>query len=193
MKKGICKKGHIMTDDSNSYLRKDGGRTCKQCSQEKNKARRNNPVLYAKLLENQRKDYLENPEKYKERNRMNWEKHKEKYLQQKKESFPKTLRKIKEEVMTHYGNGKLACVCCGEDHIAFLTIDHVNGRQEHEKGSISNRSKYSGRALWSYLKRNGYPEGYETTCWNCNSGKQINGGICPHKVKIPKIIITQTF
>ena len=39
--------------------------------------------------------------------------------------------KVKREVLTHYGNDKLACVKCGEENIACLSIDHINGGGEN--------------------------------------------------------------
>jgi hypothetical protein len=29
--------------------------------------------------------------------------------------------------------------------------------------------------------RNGYPPDFEILCFNCNCGKAVNGGICPHE------------
>lgn len=30
------------------------------------------------------------------------------------------------------------------------------------------------------IKMLNYPEGYQVLCYNCNCGKSINNGICPH-------------
>ena len=180
MKKGLCKKGHLIEGD-NIYPRKDGFQQCRICTIERMKIRRNNPTLYNHDKERMMQRYNENKEKIQKTNRDNWKKNREKYNKQQRESFPMKLRILKVEVLTHYGNNKLACVCCGENELSFLTLDHKNGRQPHEKGSEMNRRKYSGRSLWSYVKREGFPEGYQTLCWNCNSGRQVNKGICPHK------------
>lgn len=32
-----------------------------------------------------------------------------------------------------------------------------------------------------WLARHKYPEGFQLLCWNCNCGRAINGGICPHE------------
>lgn len=84
--------------------------------------------------------------------------------------------KLKVEVLTYYSNGTPRCVCCGESIIYFLTIDHVNNNGAEHRKEIN----CSG-TLYSWLKRNNYPEGYQVLCFNCNCGKQINHGICPHK------------
>ena len=35
--------------------------------------------------------------------------------------------------------------------------------------------------MYEWIKRNNYPDGFQVLCWNCNSGKGANGGICPHE------------
>lgn len=77
-------------------------------------------------------------------------------------------QRIKVEVIAHYG-GK--CECCGEMEMVFLTIDHING------GGRQHR-KETGSFLYQWLRRNGYPEGFQVLCFNCNFAK-ANGG-CPH-------------
>lgn len=69
---------------------------------------------------------------------------------------------LKREVLTHYGNGKLACVRCGESRLACLSIDHIEGR-----GSYLRRNALRGSgAFYNWLKKNSFPEGYQTLCMN---------------------------
>lgn len=68
--------------------------------------------------------------------------------------------KIKAEVLTHYGNGKCACVICGEGRIPCLTVDHIEGNGRNHLGQI-------GTYLTHWLKNNDYPYGYRTLCMNC--------------------------
>lgn len=92
--------------------------------------------------------------------------------------------RVRLEVYTHYSGGtKPQCACCGECNMKFLNLDHENGRDDSEIG------KRRGMSLVSYLKRMGYPEGIQVSCWNCNCGRALNGGICPHKTSesLPKI------
>lgn len=185
MKKGVCKNGHLIEGD-NAYLRKDGSSACKICTLARARKRRMNPVLYAHDLERMKTNYNLNKEERNLANKQRWNRNKEQYNKQQRESFPEKLRLIKTEVLTHYGNGKLACVCCGEDELVFLTLDHINGREAGDRGW--NRNKKVGRVLWAWCKKQGYPEGYQTSCWNCNSGRQINKGICPHKINPEKKI-----
>jgi len=86
--------------------------------------------------------------------------------------------KLKREVLQFYGNNKLACLCCGENTYEFLTIDHINNNGSQERKLV----RRTGHNIYRYLRKNNFPIGYQTLCFNCNSGKQINKGICPHKM-----------
>ncbi len=83
-------------------------------------------------------------------------------------------RRKKREVMDGYG-GK--CACCGETELAFLTIDHIDGG-----GCKHRRSLNMGAGVQFYRKllREGCPSGYQVLCFNCNMGRAVNGGVCPH-------------
>lgn len=100
-----------------------------------------------------------------------------------KERNNKTQRdyrlKLKIEIFTHYGN---QCKCCGESMIDFLTIDHIknNGATHNKK----IRKYNSAFILYSWLKKNNFPEGYQTLCLNCNIGKRVKG-YCPHNPDNP--------
>lgn len=104
---------------------------------------------------------------------VNWRK---KNPEKAKAIYKRYRDKIRVEVIGHYG-GK--CVCCGEDRIEFLNIDHING------GGNAHRKKVMGfnAAGWPFyrwLRKNNYPEGFQVLCWNCNMAK-AHFGICPHQ------------
>jgi len=80
--------------------------------------------------------------------------------------------KIKEEVLSHYGNGQLACVKCNFRDIRALSLDHIRGDGNEEK----RRLHKVGIDLYIYLKKNGYPEGYQTLCMNCQFIKRVERG-----------------
>jgi len=84
-------------------------------------------------------------------------------------------RSIKNEVLVEYG-GK--CVCCGEQNILFLTIDHEQGGGRKHRKEISKNGGSS--PFYKWLKDNNFPEGFSTMCFNCNCGRNYNKGICPH-------------
>ncbi len=78
-------------------------------------------------------------------------------------------QELRQEVLTHYGNGKCACVKCGESRLACLTIDHINGNGETHRKSIGNKR---GSNFWKWLKDNTYPDGFQTLCMNCQMVKR---------------------
>lgn len=82
----------------------------------------------------------------------------------------------KNEVFNHYCGGNICCACCGETAIQFLSIDHINGDGAEKRREI----KSQGGAMYSWLKGNGYPEGYQILCFNCNMAKR-DKAYCPHK------------
>lgn len=80
-------------------------------------------------------------------------------------------RELRVAAIKAYGG---ICTCCKEIEPIFLAIDHVDGvkQEPYEK-------KLRGDALYAWLKREGYPAGYQIMCNNCNWA--IRFGICPHK------------
>lgn len=79
---------------------------------------------------------------------------------------------LRSKALDAYGR---QCACCGESIERFLTLDHVDG-----SGAEHRREVGRGDTLNKWLKRNGYPSGFQTLCVNCNSGRAVNGGGCPH-------------
>ena len=79
-------------------------------------------------------------------------------------------------VLMFYGGNPPKCACCGEGTIQFLAIDHVNGGgNQHRK-----QSGIKGGGIYMWLIRNGFPEGYQVLCHNCNCAKGFFGK-CPHE------------
>jgi hypothetical protein len=81
--------------------------------------------------------------------------------------------KLKLDALAAYG---VHCQCCGVCETSFLTIDHIDGCSKEQR-----RTEGLGRQFYLWLKKNDYPTGYQTLCFNCNMGRQVNGGICPHQ------------
>jgi len=84
--------------------------------------------------------------------------------------------KYKDIVFSHYGN---VCSCCGESEILFLSIDHTNN--DGHLDTNSNNKKVNGRHLYPKIAKLGFPNRYQLLCMNCNFGKRMNNGVCPHK------------
>lgn len=83
---------------------------------------------------------------------------------------------LRYDVLSHYSNGSMTCACCGESIQRFLTIDDMDDFHNTYKKAIG-----SGIRFYRWLRKNNYPYGYQVMCFNCNSGRDLNGGICPHK------------
>ena len=81
-------------------------------------------------------------------------------------------RRLRYSALEHYGGSPPKCVCCGEEEILFLTIDHANGTK-------IVKGHRSGNTLYRFLKQSNYPDGYRVLCFNCNCSIG-NYGFCPH-------------
>lgn len=95
------------------------------------------------------------------------------YLTHKVEGYHRTFKekdKLKMEVITHYGGGKCACVKCGYANIAALSIGHINDNGAEDRNH-DTRAKI-GTEMYRWLRKNDYPDGYQTLCMNCQWVKQ---------------------
>lgn len=102
-----------------------------------------------------------------------------KYISHKDEIlFKGRLQKaaMRSRCISAYG-GK--CVCCGESEQRFLTLDHV------QNDGAAHRKEIGGGGWTGYrwAEANGYPPNLQLMCYNCNMGRALSGGICPHKAK----------
>ena len=89
---------------------------------------------------------------------------------------------IKQRVIEAYGG---ECVCCNENIIEFLVIDHINNDSAEDKRNNGNKT---GGKLYRWLIKNNFPkEKYQILCYNCNCSKGFFG-YCPHKK--PDIVLT---
>lgn len=86
--------------------------------------------------------------------------------------------RLKLEVFERYGGAH--CECCGEANEVFLTVDHIGGGgAKHRREVLRGKG---GEALYRWLKKNGFPEGYRVLCFNCNFAYH-RLGCCPHQEK----------
>ena len=117
--------------------------------------------------------YEKNRAKILPKRRKSWKAY---YLNHKQELLIKTRRKkwaLKQEVLTHYGNGKCACVNCSFDDIRALSIDHIEGGGHKERLKLGKGLDRGGVSFYRFLRQRGYPEGYQTLCMNCQVIKQV--------------------
>lgn len=82
-------------------------------------------------------------------------------------------------VLSHYSLGTVACHCCGETTVSFLTLDHLNNDGKADRAGM----KRMGIAFYRKLISQGLPDRPDlaVACFNCNLGRCVNGGVCPHK------------
>ena len=84
----------------------------------------------------------------------------------------KHRNKLKNEVLSKYSsNDKPECRKCGYSDIRALSLDHINGQgfKDREIGLFSH-------GLYRKLKKEHFPEGYQTLCMNCQMIKKIENG-----------------
>lgn len=80
---------------------------------------------------------------------------------------------LRAEMLAAYGS---KCICCGESTPEFLQLDHI-----HNDGHIDRKINKTSAKLWAKLKKLDWPrDRHQLLCANCNFGKLMNGGICPH-------------
>jgi len=74
--------------------------------------------------------------------------------------------KIRGQVLSYYSKGEMKCAVCGEDDIIVLCIDHINNdASKHKEHGL-------GASFYNWLKKQGFPEGFQVLCHNCNFRKE---------------------
>lgn len=81
---------------------------------------------------------------------------------------------LRREMIDAYGG---RCSCCGEKRPQFLQLDHIEN-----DGHLDRKIHRTSIKLFAHLKKAGWTKDrYQLLCANCNFGKLLNGGVCPHK------------
>lgn len=122
----------------------------------------------------ERKAYMK---RYQEKNKERLSQYHKEYYDQKKEHYRKLRLDLKLEVIKAYGG---VCVCCGETHIEFLTIDHTGGTGAEHRRKLFGQDRTAGTRFYYWLRRNNYPEGFRVLCFNCNCAIGFFS-YCPHE------------
>jgi len=162
-----CKKVYPNTPENFPYKRGQC-RSCRRACQRKyHKEHRE------QLAANQRRYCAKHREQIAAREKKYREEHREQRAAQQKPYQKEYRRKLRLEVLNHYTPKGLRCACCGEDHVEFLCIDHING------GGGQHRKSINGD-FYNWLKKHGFPKGFRVLCFNCNGSLGFYG-YCPHK------------
>lgn len=85
---------------------------------------------------------------------------------------------IRLEVLRAYGGDPPCCACCGERELVFLALDHVRNNGAADRQLIGDSHR-----IFRWLRRQGFPPGYQVLCHNCNWAKRMGG--CPHQGSSP--------
>jgi hypothetical protein len=115
-------------------------------------------------------DFIRKKKEYYQKNKL--------YFRKKsKECYERTKNKVKErwiikrlKVLDYYGK---KCVCCGEQRIEFLAIDHINNDGYKQRKMIKTN-------IYDWIIKNSFPKDLQILCHNCNLSKAFYG-YCPHK------------
>lgn len=100
------------------------------------------------------------------------------YINRGKQKKIKERQELKLKIFDHYGN---KCNCCGEDIFEFLTIDHINNDgADHRRKLTGDKIRNGSSFVYKWIVQNNFPSSVQLLCWNCNCGKRMNNGICPH-------------
>jgi hypothetical protein len=144
-------------------------------TQRNNTKRREEYAKNKEEINRKRREYSKNPE-VKKKKSIQFKTWRENNLERAKQITNSAKKRYearcKELVFNHYGK---VCACCGESNPIFLSIDHINGGGTKQRNS-------GERKICVWLVKNNLPDGFQTLCFNCNWGKHINHGICPHKL-----------
>lgn len=157
---------------------------CKPCRNAYKQA--NKVAIYAKekerrnqnregYLQQRREAYQRNLEENRRKNRELYRRNQERWAPASRERCRISRRQLRRAALDHYGR---ICACCGEAEEIFLTIDHINN-----DGAAHRRAIGKGRAahIYRWLVKNGYPEGFQVLCYNCNVAKYLDPLGCPHQ------------
>ncbi len=87
---------------------------------------------------------------------------------------------LRDEILQVYGR---RCACCGDTTEKFLTLDHINNDGAAHRKLLSGKNITGGGSrFYAAVKADGFPNTFQLLCWNCNLGKYLNGGACPHAI-----------
>jgi len=142
------------------------------------KAREGQHRRGATYREKHKEEVLKRNAIYREDNREELRIKEKAFYQDNKEKVKKAAnkyhRQMKERLFTHYSNGVPKCARCGITDLDILCIDHVNGGGHQHRLRIGITSGYK---FYLWLIREGYPDGFQVLCFNCNIKKRMTEGL----------------
>ncbi len=178
----VCSIELTLGENWTTSMQKSYSNICLKCERERQK----NP----KYRETQKKYYLNNKEYLSLQNKQYQIENKEKIQIQRKEYYSlnsekisirdkKKRMEIRYDIISYYTDGIMKCMCpgCNEDHLDFLTIDHINNDGAEHRKEIGD----GGSNLYYWIYKNNFPEGFQVLCMNCNFSKGKHGHCSKHQ------------
>lgn len=100
----------------------------------------------------------------------------EKHRAAQRTALKKRVKRHKDLCYAAYGG--YVCKCCGVAIPEFLTLDHV-----HRDGNVHRKTfDRRGGEIYRWIINHDFPvDMFQVLCFNCNCGRDRNGGVCPHK------------
>lgn len=156
-------------------------RACRQCLAVRAKAFRDDPDNREFLKEKKRQ--YRSTEKailaHRRYEKGRWHKMKPASRAKKIASVNRRRKQYRIAAVMKYGG---RCNCCGESLIEFLCVDHV-----HNDGKVDRQTRQNNELI-VWMIRNPVDPRYQVLCYNCNMGKVINKGICPHQREVLRLV-----
>ena len=91
-------------------------------------------------------------------------------------------RNFRDRVEAFERYGGLKCSCCGEKELSFLSLDHIiDGKGSPHRRELFGSKFVAGHHIYRKLCMQGFPDGFQVLCMNCQVGRRDNGGVCPHQ------------
>lgn len=149
---------------------------CPKCGNPGTRAKSTTIQCQACKVEYHKEYYQKNRVSLREQGNTYWSRQKTKpaFIEKERKRGREYWRKIRDEAIKAYGG--YICRCCRETEPKFLGIDHM-----FDDGADHRREMGYGTGIAGWLKKRGYPPGYQVLCHNCNLGRALNKGICPHQ------------
>lgn len=95
-------------------------------------------------------------------------------------------RQLKSELLRYYSKGAMCCAACGFADMRALCLDHMA-----DDGSVQRRQSGKQGITWFLeLKAQGFPEGLQVLCANCNV---IKASMAAERRRLPDPSMEQFF
>lgn len=82
----------------------------------------------------------------------------------------RAYRRLRLDVLRHYGGSPPRCACCGYGRVRSLVLDHINGGGNEDRRQRTGDSDGRGERFLRALRAAGWPSGIRVLCRDCDQG-----------------------